>query len=108
MRPISKPAQVFPPPPESPFPPLYTNIAKFGKPLDAPVLKDLLFRLIDRPLRVTQIPHLCFAVCDDWPLEYCEFHPNYDTPKFKEWAERNLTAEMQEMHLKDGQGEQTV
>ena len=39
-------------------------------------------------------------VCDDWPLEYCEYHLKYDSPKFKEWAEKNLTEEMLQLHLK--------
>ncbi len=35
--------------------------------------------------------------CDGWPLEYCEYHPNYQ--KAKEWMENHLTDDMKQLYL---------
>lgn len=51
------------------------------------------------PVKVIYCP-----VCDDWPLEYCEYHPNYE--KAKDWAaENNLTEELEKVHI-SGDGEE--
>eukprot|EP00914_Ancora_sagittata_P018595 GHVO01036870.1.p1 GENE.GHVO01036870.1~~GHVO01036870.1.p1 ORF type:complete len:202 (+),score=41.44 GHVO01036870.1:14-619(+) len=45
-------------------------------------------------------------VCDGWPLEYLEFHPNHE--KGKIWIEENLSEKMQALYLSaddDGSGE---
>ncbi|KAK2182925.1 hypothetical protein NP493_332g01000 [Ridgeia piscesae] len=38
-------------------------------------------------------------VCDGWPLEYVEHHPNYE--KAKEWMEKNLSDDLLELYLGD-------
>jgi len=45
------------------------------------------------------LPILYCDVCDDWPLEYCEYHPNYE--KAKEWMEANLSDDLLALYLGD-------
>jgi density-regulated protein DRP1 len=46
------------------------------------------------PLNIIYCPP---DICDGWPLEYCEFHPNYE--KAKEWMDKNLTDDMRDLYL---------
>jgi len=39
-------------------------------------------------------------ICDGWPLEYCEFHPGNEAAK--EWMEKNLTDDMRDLYLAEG------
>jgi len=55
------------------------------------------------PLSVIYCPS---EICDGWPLEYCEFHPEYE--KAKEWMDKNLSDEVRDLVIaadsEDGAG----
>jgi len=46
------------------------------------------------PLQLTYCPP---EICDSWPLEYCEYHPEYE--KAKDWMEKNLSDDVKDLFI---------